>query len=121
MQQMLSTLPPGFAGTNFTSEVRVSQDGKLVYAANRLHDTIAVFSVFGSGALSLVGDISTLGDYPRSFTIDPTGGFLFSCNQRSDDITTFRAHGGEDDEGQTLRFTGQYTGVGSPAVIVFLT
>jgi 6-phosphogluconolactonase (cycloisomerase 2 family) len=121
MQQMLSTLPQGFAGTNFTSEVRVSPDGKLVYAANRLHDTIAVFRVSGSGTLSLVGETSTLGDYPRSFTIDPTGGFLFSCNQRSDDITTFRLHGGEDDEGQTLSFTGQYTGVGSPAAIVFLT
>jgi DNA-binding beta-propeller fold protein YncE len=48
-QQMLSTLPPGFAGTDFTSEVRVSQDGKFVYAANRLHDTIAVFSVGAFG------------------------------------------------------------------------
>src|SRR6266851_3741134 len=31
-QQMLSTLPAGFAGTDFTSEVRVSSDGKFVYA-----------------------------------------------------------------------------------------
>jgi 6-phosphogluconolactonase (cycloisomerase 2 family) len=100
--------------------VRVSQDGKFVYAANRLHDTIAVFSVSGSGRLSRVGEVSTLGDYPRSFTIDPTGKFLFSCNQRSDAITTFRVQG-EDEEEQMLVFTGQYTGVGSPAIIVFLT
>jgi 6-phosphogluconolactonase len=118
-QQMLSTLPPGFAGTNFTSEVRVSQDGRWVYAANRLHDTIAIFSVSGSGKLTRVGEFSTLGDYPRSFTIDPTGRFLFSCNQRSDAITTFRTV--LDDHGPTFLFTGQYTGVGNPAIIVFLT
>ena len=71
----------------------------------------------GSGRLSRVGEASTLGDYPRSFTIDPTGNFLFSCNQRSDAIATFRVRG----DGGQLAFTGEYTGVGSPAVIAFLT
>jgi 6-phosphogluconolactonase len=116
-QQMVSTLPPGFAGTDFTSEVRVSADGRFVYAANRLHDTIGIFRVDGLGRLARVGEASTLGDYPRSFTIDPTGNFLFSCNQRSDAITTFRVLG----DGSQLAFAGQYTGVGSPAVVVFLT
>jgi 6-phosphogluconolactonase len=117
-QQMLSTLPPGFTGTDFTSEVRVSQDGEFVYAANRLHDTIGVFSVDDkTGRLTRAGEASTLGDYPRSFTIDPTGSFLFSCNQRSDAITAFRVHG----DGRKLDFTGHYTPVGNPAIIVFLT
>jgi 6-phosphogluconolactonase (cycloisomerase 2 family) len=116
-QQMSSTLPAGFAGTNYTSELRVSSDGKFVYAANRLHDTIAIFRVDGSGRLTAVGEASTLGDYPRSFTIDPTGNYLFSCNQRSDAITTFRVLG----DGRDLTFTGEYTGVGSPAIIIFLT
>ena len=116
-QQLLSTLPTGFAGTNFTSEVRVSADGKFVYAANRLHDTIGIFSVDGSGRLKHEGETSTLGDYPRSFTIDPTGDFLYSCNQRSDDLTAFKVLG----NGHDLTFTGQYIGVGSPAIIVFLT
>jgi 6-phosphogluconolactonase (cycloisomerase 2 family) len=123
-QQQLSTLPPGFTGTNFTSEVRVAQDGKFVYAANRLHDTISFFHVEASGRLTRVGEASTLGDYPRSFTIDPTGNFLISCNQRSDALTTFRirASNGEDEGlANRLVFTGQYTPVGSPAIIVFLT
>ena len=124
-QQMISTLPPGFAGTNFTSEVRVSDDGKVVYAANRLHDTIAFFRVAPSGRLSRIGEISTLGDYPRSFTVDPTGSFLISCNQRSDALTTFRIRGGSVWEGESVSgrvsFTGQYTPVGSPAIVVFLT
>jgi 6-phosphogluconolactonase len=123
-QQMVSTLPPGFAGTDFTSEVRVSHDGKFLYAANRLHDTISFFDIDVTGRLRRVGEVSTLGDYPRSFTIDPTGNYLICCNQRSDALTTFRirASNGEG-EGLANRLvsTGQYTPLGSPAIIAFLT
>ncbi len=41
---------------------------------------------------------------------------MYVCNHRGDSITTFRVDGG----GRELRFTGQYTPVGSPAVITFL-
>jgi 6-phosphogluconolactonase len=116
-KQTVSTLPKGFAGTNFTSEVMVSPDARFLYVANRLHDSIAWFSIGREGRLAFIGEEWTRGDYPRSFTIDPTGLFLFSCNQRSDAITSFRINrktGG-------LTFTGQYTPVGTPAIIVFLT
>lgn len=115
-KQTLSSLPKGFTGTNFTSEVMVSADGKFVYAANRLHDSIAFFSISDAGTLAFAGEEWTRGDYPRSFNIDPTGSFLYSCNQRSDAITTFRINrktGG-------LKFTGSYTPVGTPAIIIFL-
>jgi 6-phosphogluconolactonase (cycloisomerase 2 family) len=115
-RQTLSTLPKGFAGTNYTSEVAVSADGRFVYAANRLHDSIAVFSVSATGELAYAGETWTRGDYPRSFTIDPTGNFLYSCNQRSDAITTFRVNKKTGE----LNFTGQYAPVGTPSMIVFL-
>jgi 6-phosphogluconolactonase len=113
----VSTLPKGFVGTNFTSEVVVSQNGRFVYAANRLHDTIAVFDIEGNGVPRLTRETWTRGDYPRSFGIEPTQKFLYSCNHRSDAITTFRI----EDEGERVTFTGQYTPVGSPAIIIFLT
>jgi 6-phosphogluconolactonase (cycloisomerase 2 family) len=116
-KQSLSTLPHGFAGTDFTSEVAVSADGKFVYAANRLHDSIAWFSVGASGTLTLAGEEWTRGDYPRSFTIDPTGNFLFCCNQRGDAVTTFRVN----KQTGALAFTGQYTPVGTPSHVAFLT
>jgi 6-phosphogluconolactonase len=115
-KQTLSSLPKGFTGTNFTSEVMVSPDGKFVYAANRLHDSIAFFSIRDAGTLTFVGEEWTRGDYPRSFGIDPTGNFLYSCNQRSDAITAFRINRRTG----SLTFTGQYTPVGTPAIIVFL-
>jgi 6-phosphogluconolactonase len=116
-KQTISSLPKGFTGTNFTSEVMVSPDGKFVYAANRLHDSIAFFSVGEGGSLTFVGEEWTRGDYPRSFNIDPTGNFLYSCNQRSDAIATFRINR----KTGSLTFTGQYTPVGTPAIIIFLT
>jgi 6-phosphogluconolactonase (cycloisomerase 2 family) len=115
-RQSLSTLPAGFAGTNFPSEVMVSPDGRFVYAANRLHDTIAIFSIGAAGGLTYAGEVWTQGDYPRHFNIDRTGRFLYVCNQRSDAITTFRINR----ETGNLTFTGQYTPVGTPAAIVFL-
>jgi 6-phosphogluconolactonase len=116
-KQTLSSLPKGFVGTNFTSEVMTSADGKFLYAANRLHDTIAWFPISDSGTLAFGGEEWTRGDYPRSFNIDPTGNYLYSCNQRADAITAFRVNR----QTGALTFTGNYTPVGTPAHIVFLT
>jgi 6-phosphogluconolactonase len=115
-KQTISSLPKGFTGTNFTSEIRISPDARFVYAANRLHDSIAWFSIAADGSLAFAGEEWTRGDYPRSFTICPAGNFLFSCNQRSDAIATFRI----DRNTGGLTFTGQYTPVGTPAIVVFL-
>ena len=114
-RQTISTLPKGFAGTSFTSEVALSPDARFVYAANRLHDSITWFSIGSTGTLTFSGEEWTRGDYPRSFSIDPSGNFLYSCNQRSDVIATFRVHR----ETGRLTFTGQYTPVGTPAILVF--
>jgi len=116
-KQIISSLPPGFAGTNFTSEVVVSADGRFVYAANRLHDSIAWFAIGAGGTLTFAGEEWTRGDYPRSFNIDPTGNFLYSCNQRADAVTTFRINR----QTGSLTFTGRHTPVGTPAIIIFLT
>jgi 6-phosphogluconolactonase (cycloisomerase 2 family) len=115
-RQTISTLPRGFAGSNFCSGILVSSDGKFVYAGNRLHDSIAIFSVGADGALGYLGEEWTRGDYPRSFAFDPTGAFLYCCNQRADSVTVFRV----DRKGGGLTFTGQYVPVGNPSHAVFL-
>jgi len=115
-RQTLSSLPPGFAGSSFASEIMVSGDGRFVYAANRLHDSIAWFAVAPDGTLTFVGEEWTRGDYPRSFNFDPGGRLLYSCNQRADAITAFRV----DAKTGSLAFTGHYTPVGNPSMITFL-
>ncbi len=115
-RQTISTLPPKFAGSNFCSEILVSADGRFVYAGNRLHDSIGIFSVGQNGTLTFVGEEWTRGDYPRSFGFDPTGRFLYCCNQRGDNVTSF----GVDQKTGALSFTGHYTPVGNPSAIVFL-
>ena len=116
-KQVISTLPKGFVGTNFCSEIRISPDAKFIYGANRLRDTITIFSIGQDGKLTYVGEEWTHSDYPRSITIDPSGNFIYSLNQRSDNVAAFRV----DRQTGRLRFTGQYAAVGSPAVMVFLT
>jgi 6-phosphogluconolactonase (cycloisomerase 2 family) len=115
-RQTISSLPSGFAGSNFCSEILVSSDGRFVYAGNRLHDSIGIFSVGKAGELAFVREEWTRGNYPRSFNFDPTGQFLYSCNQRGDNIAVFRV----DRKTGGLNFTGYYTPVGNPSIIVFV-
>lgn len=114
-RQTISSLPPGYAGSNFCSEILVSPDGRFVYAGNRLLDTIAIFRIGTDGTLTFVTDEPTRGNYPRSFSFDPSGKFLFCCNQRADNVTAFRI----DPESGRLAFTGQFTPVGNPSCIIF--
>ncbi|MEZ6092452.1 MAG: lactonase family protein [Pirellulaceae bacterium] len=114
-RQTISTLPPSFAGSTFCSEVLVSDDGRFLYAGNRLHDSISVFKIDQTGKLSLVSNHWTRGNYPRSFAIDPDGDYLYCCNQRADNIAVFKV----DRQSGRLRFTDQYTAVGNPSMIAF--
>ena len=115
-RQTISSLPPGYAGSNFCSEVLVSDDGKFVYAGNRLHDSIGIFAVGRDGQLKHLEDEWTRGNYPRSFTFSPDGEFLYCCNQRADHVTVFRVNRRTG----ALKFTWQFVPVGNPSQVVFL-
>jgi 6-phosphogluconolactonase len=115
-RQTISTLPAGFVGSNFCSEILLSDDGRFVYAGNRLHDSIGIFSIGPNGDLTFIEEEWTRGNYPRSFDFDPTGQFLYCCNQRADSVAVFRVN--RDTGG--LTFTGHYAAVGNPSIIIFL-
>lgn len=115
-RQTWSTLPEGFTGSNFCSEILVSHDGRFVYVGNRLHDSVGIFSIQTDGTLKYLGEEWTRGDYPRSFNFDPTGKFFYVCNQRADHISVFSVDAKEG----LLKFTGQYVPVGNPSAITFV-
>jgi 6-phosphogluconolactonase len=116
LKQSISTLPPHFAGSSLASEILVSPNGRFLYVGNRLHSTVAIFAIADDGQLRIINEVWTHADSPRSVAIDPDGELLFSCNQKSDSITSFRVNAATG----ALAFTGRYEPVGSPTVMVML-
>ncbi len=116
LKQKISILPPGYAGTNYASELVIAPSGRFIYAVNRLHNSISILAVGADGRVRWIGDEWTRGDYPRNIALDPTGRFMVACNQRSDQVTVFRV----DPASGRLTFTGRYVPVGSPSMIAFI-
>ncbi|GAC1326131.1 MAG: lactonase family protein [Collimonas sp.] len=115
-QQTISSLPKNYQGTSFASGLTVSHDGRFLYVANRLRNSIAQFAIGAQGKLSWVAETWTRGDYPRSLVIEPQGRYIYALNQRSDNITQFAI----DKNSGKLEFIDRYTGLGSPSQMVFL-
>jgi 6-phosphogluconolactonase len=116
LKQVVPSLPPKFAGSNLASEIIVTADGRFLYVANRLHNAVSIFGVAADGQLHSIAETWVHADSPRSLSIDPSGAFLYSCNQRGDSITSFHLNpstGG-------LTFTGRFEAVGSPAMMTIL-
>jgi len=98
----------------WASDAVWSPDGKYVYAAARLHDSISVFSIqyqndrYRTSAvivqgLKLVQRISTQGVTPRCLGMSGCGEFLLVCHQHSHDVSSFQRNG---DDG-TLTFVNK--------------
>jgi 6-phosphogluconolactonase len=115
-KQSIATLPIKFAGSNLSSEIIITADGRFLYVSNRLHNSIAVFAVGADGQLRNISEHWVHADSPRSISIDPSGEFLYSCNQRGDSITSFRI----SPVSGTLSFTGRFEPVGSPTALAFI-
>ena len=103
-RQTVSTLPSGFTGTNFCSEI--------LSAANRLHNSVAIFAVGPEGKLNRSGEALTEGDYPNQFNFDSDGNLLYVRNQRRDQVTLFRA----ERKTGLLAFTGAISARWQPHV-----
>ncbi len=110
-------LPASFEGRNDAAEIAIHQSGKWLFASNRGHDSIAVFSIDpANGKLTAAGGFPTGGREPRHFATDPSGKYVLAENQFSNNIVVFKidpATGG-------LTPTGQVVEVPSPVDIAFL-
>lgn len=113
----VSTLPKNFSGSNDTAEIKVHPSGKFLFASNRGHDTIALFSIDSkTGALTLADHFPTRGKTPRNFEIDPTGKFLFVANQATNNIAVFQI----DSNTGRLTDTKQTVQVPAPVCLKFM-
>ena len=117
--ETVSALPPGVAVQNsFTAaEILVSPNGKFIYATIRGHDSVSVFAAdTHSGKLTFVQNISAGGKVPRGLGIDPTGRWLVTANQKSENVVEFAI----DAATGKLSPTGQELKIGSPVDVKFV-
>ncbi|NKI26426.1 lactonase family protein [Arenibacter sp. 6A1] len=110
-----STLPTAYKGKNAPADIHLSSNGKFLYASNRGHNSIAVFSVSEDGSLQLLDNTSVEGDWPRNFVLSPDEKFLLVANQISNNITVFSV----DAKSGLLSFTGNQIALSKPVSLNF--
>lgn len=99
--QTISTIPEDHTSFNGGAAIRISSDGKFVYASNRGHDSLVIYETTEDGKLTLVGYTSTEGETPRDFNLDPSEKFVVVGHQDTDNLTLFERNA--EDGTLTLR------------------
>lgn len=85
-----STLRADYKGKNSCADIHLSKDERFLYGSNRGENTIAVFKRdTKTGTIEKTQSISVHGDWPRNFTLDPTGKFLLVANKKSENISVY--------------------------------
>ncbi len=116
MRQTLSTVPDSWDKSEGScADIEISADGRFVYASNRGHNSIAMFSINEKdGTLTSLGQAPT-GEIPRSFNLIEGGEkFLVAAGQKSNDLTVYR----RDAESGLLTKLKTYDCGASPAWVV---
>jgi 6-phosphogluconolactonase len=87
--QTLSILPEKWQGEPWAADIRITPDGRFLYASDRKANSIACFKVdAANGRLTRAGE--TFGaPWPRSMNITPDGRFLLALGENSDLIDVF--------------------------------
>ncbi|MFI1745104.1 lactonase family protein [Thalassobellus sediminis] len=88
-----TTLDEKFKGKSYCADIHLSKDERFLYGSNRGENSIAVFERnTKTGTINKIQSISTHGNYPRNFTLDPSGEFLLVANQISNNISIFKVN-----------------------------
>lgn len=89
----VSTLRTDFKDENWCADIHLSQDECFLYGSNRGENSIVVFKRdLKTGIIEKIQNISTQGDWPRNFTLDPTGKFLLAGNHKSNSIVVYKVN-----------------------------
>jgi 6-phosphogluconolactonase len=116
--QQISMIPADFTERNNPSDIKVHPNGKFVYACNRGHNSVAIYSIEeATGTLTLVDIVPSGGSTPRGITFGASGEHVFVANQGSNQVVTFAVNA---DSGM-ITPTGATADVLKPACVKFLT
>jgi len=85
-----STVTPGVTTPTLPSAVAVSLSGNFLYVANNMTNTVSVFNIASSGALTQ----STFGPYnvgtnPSALGLTTTGSFIYVANFNDNNVSAF--------------------------------
>ncbi len=90
-RQTISTLLPGYRrGAIFVPRFSFRPMGRFLYAGNRLHDSIAIFSVGPTASLSTWGKNGREGIIRGVSASTPRGGSSIAATSGADNIAVFR-------------------------------
>ena len=88
-RETISTLPKGYEGTSYGADLKITPDGRFLYATNRGHDSLAAFRLDEAGRLTLIGIEPSLGKGPQNLAITPDGRLLLCANLPGDNVAVF--------------------------------
>ncbi len=89
--QMLPIYEKGFEGEHGAADVKVSADGRFVYATNRGDANVIVcYEVLEDQKLRVKSVVSAGGISPRNLNISTDGNWLFVTNQLSNQVAVFK-------------------------------
>lgn len=95
-EKTISVFPEGVSGDQMScSEIRVSQDGKFIYTANRDltkegRDSVSLLAVGADGSLTHVETTPAGVWIPRNINLSPSGDWLLVAGQNSNEVTSHR-------------------------------
>lgn len=119
LRETVSALPSGVKvkPAYTAAEILLSPDGKFIYVTLRGHDSVTVFAVDKkSGQLTFVQNLPSGGKVPRGLGIDPTGHWLITGHQQSNNAVEFAI----DIKTGKLTPTGAELKIGSPVDVKFV-
>lgn len=112
-----STVVDSHEGMKYPAAVRVHPRGKFVYASTRGENScISVFSIAEDGSIARIQVMEHVSFWPRDFNLDPSGRFLISAGERSNDIRLYTI----DQDSGLLAETDVTLEIPAPANILFI-
>lgn len=102
-----SILPDGFEGVSASADLKVTPDGRFLYASERTSSTIKLLRFDVATGTLTAGDSFATETQPRGITLDPSGRLLAAVGELSDRMTIYAI---DPDSGNLTAVSSHATG-----------
>ena len=112
--ERVSMLPTDFKGKSYAADIHISPDGKFLYASNRGHESLVIYSVNNqTGKLNIVDFAQTHGKHPRNFNLDAKGELVFVANRDNNNVVIFKRNKSDG----KLTYSGKEISIPTPVCV----